>query len=257
MRVWLIGIITFGLAGGSAQAMDLELYAALLERHTVEVDDIASTRVDYGGLKRSADWERLVRSLAASDPSKLTTRGERLAFWINAYNVLAIEIVRKNYPIDSIRSIGNLLSPVWKRTAGSIAGRAYSLDEIEHEILRPMAEPRVHAAIVCASLSCPPLRREPYRAERLESQLEDNVRRWFADPRKGVRIDRAARALYLSPILEWFASDFPDGVISFVASHVPRSGAEWIRSQGPSLRIRHFEYDWSLNDVRRLPVRVP
>jgi hypothetical protein len=91
--------------------------------------------------------------------------------------------VRRHYPIDSIRSIGSFFSPVWKKTAGEIGGRSYTLYEIEHEILRPMGEPRIHAAIVCASLSCPPLRREPYRAAELEAQLEDNVRRWLADPR--------------------------------------------------------------------------
>lgn len=246
----LLTMIAFVLMTAPVQAMDLDLYAALLERHTVAVDDIASTRVDYGALKQSPDWDRLVRSLAASDPARLASRAEKLAFWINAYNVLAIEIVRKNHPVDGIRSIGSLLSPVWKRPAGSIGGRPHTLDEIEHRILRPMGEPRVHAAIVCASNSCPPLRREPYRADRLEAQLEDNVRRWLADPRKGARIDRAARTLWLSPIFEWFEEDFREGVVPFVTGHVPQSSADWIRAQGSSLRVRHFDYDWSLNDVR-------
>ena len=250
----ILTVIVFALTTAPVQAMDLDLYAALLERHTVAVDDIASTRVDYGALRKNPDWDRLVRSLAASDPARLESRTEKLAFWINAYNVLAIEIVRQNHPVDSIRSIGSLFSPVWKRPAGSIGSRPYSLDEIEHRILRPMGEPRVHAAIVCASNSCPPLRREPYRADRLEAQLEDNVRRWLADPRKGARIDRASKTLWLSPILDWFEEDFRQGVIPFVTSHVPRSGADWIRAQGPALQIRYIDYDWSLNDTRlRLP----
>ncbi|MEZ4278656.1 MAG: DUF547 domain-containing protein [Myxococcota bacterium] len=242
--------IACSLLTGSARAMDLELYGALLERHTVAVDDIASTRVDYGALAKSADWDRLVRSLAASDPEQLASRAEKLAFWINAYNVLAIEIVRRHHPIDGIRSIGSLFSPVWKRPAGSIGGRDYTLDEIEHRILRPMGEPRIHAAIVCASNSCPPLRREPYRADRLDAQLDDNVGRWLADPRKGARVDRAAKTLWLSPILDWFEEDFREGVVPFVARHAPPPVAEWIREQGPALRIRHFDYDWSLNDIR-------
>ena len=251
MTLRLLTMIAFALATVPARAMDLELYAALLERHTVVVDDIASTRVDYEALKKSPDWDRLVRSLAASDPDRLRSRAEKLAFWINAYNVLAIEIVRKNHPVDSIRSIGSLFSPVWKRPAGSIGGRDHTLDEIEHRILRPMGEPRIHAAIVCASNSCPPLRREPYRADRLEAQLEDNVRRWLADPRKGARIDRASKTLWLSPILDWFEEDFSEGVIPFVTRHVPQSGADWIRAQGSSLQVRHFDYDWSLNDTRQ------
>ncbi len=249
MRLLAMIALALTLKTAPAQAMDLDLYAALLERHTVAVDDMASTRVDYGALKKSPEWNRLVRSLGASDPEQLGSRAERLAFWINAYNILAIEIVRKNHPIDGIRSIGSLLSPVWKKKAGSIGGRDYSLDEIEHQILRKMGEPRIHAAIVCASNSCPPLRREPYRADRLDAQLEDNVRRWLADPRKGARIDRASKTLWLSPILDWFEEDFPDGAVAFVSRHVPQSGADWIRAQGPALRIRYFEYDWSLNDT--------
>lgn len=248
----LISISLCGLAR-AAGALDLDLYAALLERHTIAVDDIASTRVDYTALRTSDAWDRLVGSLEASDPRDLKTRDERLAFWINAYNILAIDLVRRSHPIDSIRSIGSLFSPVWKRPAGKIGGRAHTLDEIENEILRPMGEPRIHAAIVCASLSCPPLRREPYRSDRLEAQLEDNVRRWLADPRKGVRIDRSTRTLTLSRILEWFADDFETGVLPFVASHVPPDDAAWIRSQGESIRIRHFDYDWSLNDSATRP----
>ena len=109
-----------------------------------------------------------------------------------------------------------------------------------------------HAAIVCASLSCPPLRREPYRAATLDAQLEDNVRRWLEDPRKGVRIDRSARRLYLSPILDWFAEDFGDGVLPFVAAHLTSQDAAWIRAQGKALRVRYLHYDWRLNDAALL-----
>ena len=157
--------------------------------------------------------------------------------------------MRHHYPIDSIRSIGGLFSPVWKKPAGEIAGRPYTLHEIEHEILRPMGEPRIHAAIVCASLSCPPLRREPYRAAELDAQLDDNSRRWLSDPRKGARIDRSSRTLHLSPILDWFAEDFDGGVVAFVGAHLPADEAEWLRAQGRALRVRYFDYDWSLNDA--------
>ena len=253
VRIGILALLSFGLLTEAVRALDLDLYAELLERHTLAVDDIASTRVDYAALRTNADWARLVDSLATSDPKSLATREERLAFWINAYNILAIDLVRRNHPVDSIRSIGSFFSPVWKRPAGKIGGRSYTLDEIEHQILRPMRDPRIHAAIVCASLSCPPLRREPYRSERLAAQLEDNVRRWLADPRKGVHIDRSTRTLELSRIFDWFAGDFKAGVLPFVASHVSPTDAGWIRSQGESLRIRYFDYDWSLNDTSTRP----
>jgi Protein of unknown function, DUF547 len=235
------------LTARPAHALDEALYARLLERHTVAVEDIASTRVDYAALRGSADWEALIASLAASDPSRLTSPAERLAFWINAYNVLAIDVVRRNYPVDSIRSIGSLFSPVWKKPAGTIGGRVYSLDEIEHQILRPLGEPRIHGAIVCASLSCPPLRREPYRAADLDAQLDDNVRRWLADRRKGMRLDRPGETLELSPIFDWFEADFDD-VLGFVARHAAGADAAWVGEHRATLRVRYFDYDWSLND---------
>jgi hypothetical protein len=238
------------LSAPAASALDEALYARLLERHTVGVDDIASTRVDYGALRDSADWERLLGSLRASDPARLASREEKLAFWIDAYNVLAIDLVRAHYPVDSIRSIGGLLTPVWKQAAGEIGGRRYSLDEIEHRILRPLGDPRVHGAIVCASLSCPPLRREPYRAADLDAQLDDNMRRWLADPRKGMRLERHHGTVLLSPIFDWFADDFGDDVLAFVARYARHEDRAWLRDRRGTLRVRFFDYDWRLNDAK-------
>lgn len=248
--------LAIALVAVEAPALDEGLYATLLEAHTVAVDDIASTRVDYAALRTSPAWERLIVSLRESDPRRVRSRRAKIAFWINAYNILAIDLVRRHYPIDSIRSIGGFFSPVWKKKAGEIGGRSYTLHEIEHEILLPMGEPRVHGAMVCASLSCPPLRREPYRAADLDAQLDDNARRWLADPRKGARIDRATRTLRLSRILDWFADDFGDSVLPFVAAHLPDDDASFVRAQGDALRIRYFDYDWSVNDYSTAaPVR--
>ena len=238
-----------------APALDASLYTRLLQQHTVAVDDIASTRVDYAALRGSPEWERLLASLRSDDPSRLGSRDERLAFWINAYNILAIDVVRRHHPVRSIRDVGGLLSPVWKKPAGEIGGETYTLDGIEHGILRKLGEPRIHGAIVCASLSCPPLRREPYRAADLDAQLDENVRRWLADPRKGARLDRASGTLTLSPILHWFAEDFGDDPVGFAARHLPPADAAWIRDHRASLRLRWFDYDWRLNDAATAATR--
>ena len=182
-------------------AIDLDAWAKILERHTRSVSDIAGVRVDYGALKGSAEWRAVVASLSASAPAQLSDRNEKLAFWINAYNILAIDVVVKNHPVASIKDVGSFFTPVWKKPAGQIGGETVTLDRIEHEILRPMGEPRVHAAIVCASLSCPPLRREPYRADRLDEQLDDNVRTWLSDPRKGATLRGRHPAAQLDPRL--------------------------------------------------------
>jgi hypothetical protein len=234
-------------ASSSSHAFDTALYARLLERHTVAVGDIASTRVDYAALRGSPDWGTLLTSLRVADPQQLASRPERLAFWINAYNVLAIDLVQRHYPVGSIRDVGSLFSPVWKKPAGEIGGGSYTLDQIEHEILRPLGEPRVHGAIVCASLSCPPLRRAVPRR----------------GPRRAARRQRAALArgpeagggstapprMRSEPDPRWFAEDFGGDALAFVAQHLPPADGAWIQDQRASLRIRWFDYDWSLNDT--------
>jgi hypothetical protein len=237
-----------------AQALDATLYAELLERHTRTVEDLARTRVDYRGLRSSADWSRLVASLERIDPAALATPDERLAFWINAYNILAIDLVVRNQPIESIRDIGSLLRPVWKREAGRIGGASYSLDRIEHGIIRPMGDPRTHAAVICASTSCPALRREPWRARELDAQLDDAVRIWLADEGKGLRIDREDESVTLSRIFDWFEEDFETqgGTLAFVARYAPEPSRSWL-ARHPDPDLEYFDYDWRLNGLATRP----
>src|SRR5262245_14756345 len=193
----LAAVLAIALAAPAA-AFDDALYARLLERHTREVADLARVRVDYPAIAASADWRQLVAGLADADLGVLHTREEQLAFWINAYNILAIDLVAQHYPVASIRDIGWLWRPVWKRPAGRVGGRTVTLDEIEHETVRPFGDPRTHAVVVCASTSCPALPREPLAADRLDAQLDAAMRRWMADPGKGLQIDRAAQTVRLS-----------------------------------------------------------
>jgi hypothetical protein len=235
----------------AASGFDLALWDELLGAHTRPVPDAAGVRVDYRGLRADERWPALLASLAAAPDPTRAPRAETLAFWINAYNVLAIDVVLKAYPVPSIRAAGSLLRPVWSRRAGTAAGRAVSLGEIEHEILRPLGEPRIHAAIVCASTSCPSLRREAYRAERLEAQLEEALRAFLADPRKGSRLDAAAGVLWLSPIFEWFAEDFEaaGGLRAYLAPRLPAESARALAERGEGLALRFLDYDWALNEL--------
>lgn len=245
-------IVLPAASAGAEGPIDLGLYARLLERHTVAVDAVVGTRVDYRALGASADWARLAEQVRAAKPTRLV-RTERLAFWINAYNILAIDLVIAHYPVDSIRDIGSFLYPVWKRPVAEIEGRSISLGEIEHGILREMGEPRIHAAIVCASTSCPSLARTPFRPERLDADLEATTRRWLRDPRKGLAIERDRGTIRLSKIFDWFEEDFEQagGVLEFVARYLPEDDAAWIEQNGTDARIRSLEYDWTLNDWRR------
>ncbi len=244
MRSVLVSIVALLACAASPAGGDpWPLWGTLLERHTVETADLAQTRVDYEALRAEPDWPRLLAAVAESDPAALREPAERLAYWINVYNVFAVDVVVQGRPAESIRDLGSFLRPVWKRPAGTIGGRVYTLDEIEHGILRPLGDPRIHGAIVCASLSCPPLARAPYRVETLDAQLEGNLRRWLAHPDKGARFDGASGTLHLSSIFDWFEDDFDDqgGVLAFVRRYA-RFGRD------PD-RIAYLDYDWRLNRV--------
>lgn len=225
-------------------------WADVLERHTRSVPTTVGTTVDYEALKGPAApaWKALLEDLAATPPP--TTRDERLALWINAYNILAIDKVLSGYPVASIRDLGSFFRPVWGQDAGTVAGRTVTLGEIEHEILRPLGEPRIHAAIVCASTSCPSLLRTPFTSEGLDAQLDAVMRGWLRSPTKGMRVNRSAKRITVSKILDWFDEDFEShgGVVAVIAAYGPEADRDWITRDGKNADLAYFDYDWSLND---------
>jgi hypothetical protein len=180
-----------------------------------------------------------------------TTWDAKLALWINAYNILAIDTVLQHYPLESIRDLGSWLTPVWRHDAGTVAGELVSLHRIEHQILRRMEDPRIHAAVVCASTSCPSLWREPYRAGDIQRQLEGAMLHWLADPQKGMRIDRSEEEIYLSKIFDWFEWDWDEigGVRAVLQRYAPPDHRDWLERHGEDADLEYFEYDWSLNDT--------
>jgi hypothetical protein len=243
-------LLFFSAPTFAGSSIDQQLYAELLSRYTRTVSGTVGTQVDYPGLRADARWPRLIESVARSDISKLRTRSEKLAFWINVYNIFTIDILVKNEPVASIRDLGSsFFRPIWKMPAGRIGSRTLTLDEIEHEILRPMGAPRIHVAIVCASTSCPSLLREPWDAARLSDQLDAAMRRWIAEPRKGLRIDRGARVVHMSRIFEWFEEDFEasGGPLEFVLPYLSPLDRVWLTTNKPNASIEYFEYDWGLN----------
>ena len=244
----LLAVAAPSLAGEPTFASS---WGELLAAHTRRVERAAGTVVDYRALARdpaARRWHRLLAELAATpEPDD---RDERLAFWINAYNILAIDTVVRSHPIRSIRDAGSFLRPVWKREAGVAGGRSVTLDEIEHAILRPIGEPRIHAAIVCASTSCPSLRRTPFTAAGLDAELDDAMARFLASPEKGLRIDRIDSRITLSRIFDWFEEDFEarGGVLAVVTRHAPEADRDWLARNGARAELDWFDYDWSLNE---------
>lgn len=255
------------VAPATAAGLDVSTWGALLEAHTHAVEDLAGTRVDYVALARDPAWRAFVDGLATTQPPR--SEAGRMAFWIDVYNALAIDTVVRNWPVESIRDAGSFFRPVWGKDAGRIAGRVVTLHEIEHEILRPMGDPRIHMAIVCASLSCPSLARTPFSSPAtaddpdgsaaLDARLDAALRRFIGDPRKGVAIDPEAGTLTLSRIFDWFDEDFDavGGVREFLLAHIdevdsiPAADRSWLQSSRSKIRVEHFDYDWSVNALTR------
>lgn len=205
--------------------------------------------VRYADLAHEPRFRRLVEEIHEQSLEGATER-QRFAFWINAYNVLVMEGVLRHYPVDSVEDI-RWFHGFFKREPFRAAGRDLVLDDIEHGILRAeYHEPRIHFALVCGAASCPPLRREAYRPERLDEQLEDQGRRFLGNPAKN-SLDREEEVLNLSSIFKWFGEDFTgdEGELPRVVSRwLPAEAADWVRAH-PDIEIEFLDYDWSLNDA--------
>ncbi len=219
----------------------LSPYTGLLSDHVSqgEKQNIPAALVDYEGWAADPRHQQAMEGLRAVDPKTLTGN-EAMAFWINAYNLLTIDLIITTGERESIKNQGSLFKNVWKSHYWTIDGIEYTLDEIEHEILRPMGDPRIHVAINCASLSCPDLHNEPYRAEILDQQLTAQRLIFLENSKKGVA--KQNRDIILSRIFKWFEEDFADtgGVLEFVNSYLqPLQAAQNISG--------YFDYNWNLN----------
>ncbi len=216
---------------------------------------------DYAALKKdTSKLDAYLKQLRTVTPEQLKdwTKEQRFAFWINVYNANTIKKVVDNYPLDSIKDLSTGLFG-----ANSIFDKEFirmtphhpdgkddklSLNDLEHGILRErFKDARLHAAINCASFSCPPLRNEAFVADRLDEQLGEQMRAFVVDTKRN-RFDREKDRLNLSEIFKWFEGDFErdaGSVKEFVARFAPEKDREFIRSA----KVKHIDYDWDLNDV--------
>ena len=204
--------------------------------------------VNYGALESDPRFDALLNVVRTTNPDGLPEK-DRLAFWINTYNLLVLEGVVRHYPVESVTKI-RILHGFFKRETFLAAGRELTLDDIEHRTLREkFHEPRIHFALVCGAVSCPPLRQEAFRAGRIDEQLEDQARKFFGNSALN-RADRDAGTLYLSSILDWFGGDFTTdrkALPGLLAGYFPDEDAAWIRSH-PEVAVKFLDYDWKLND---------
>ena len=248
LRIFVLSLF-FGLLAMPAAAFDFSGWDALVKKHVrpKTVDGILINAVDYKSLKDDPGFNNLIAGLNSARLNSLKTKQDKLVFWINTYNIFAAKMVTDHYPIKSIKDAGSLFSRVWKKPAGLVGGKERTLNEIEHEILRKMDEPRIHVAIVCASVSCPDLRLEAYRVDRLNEQLDDQMKKFLKSSKKGMRIEGRGNRVYLSAIFKWFEEDFESrgGVLKFIGNYVSPEIAKELRRSG--IKISYLDYNWGLN----------
>jgi uncharacterized membrane protein YdjX (TVP38/TMEM64 family) len=251
----LLGAALPASAAAPAYADQNGAYARLLKAHVRPgtVSDIKVALMNYRAVRADPDYVQALNALAESRPEALTSNAERIAFWINAYNLAAIKAVLDQYPTKSIRDGGSLLSSIWKKKVVTVGGTPYSLNDIEHGILRKaFKEPRVHFAIVCASLSCPDLRAGPYDPARLDAQLDEQTAAFLSNESKGLHPGGDGKTARASSIFKWFAGDFAasGGAAAFIrAKSSPDVGARLGALTDAGLS--YLDYDWSLNDTAR------
>ncbi|QDL55727.1 DUF547 domain-containing protein [Rhodoferax aquaticus] len=240
-------------------------YAAwdtLLKKYVQWLPDGKQSRVDYRGLTQArADLQAILAGWSGVSKAQFEgfSPAQRQAFLINAYNGFTLELVLGKYPdLKSIKDLGTLFQSPWKKQWFPLLGEQRSLDWVEHAQLRPVyKDPRLHAALNCASIGCPALRPEAFTDSALQRQLDDGMQRFMGDPTRNRYADGT---LYLNAIFKWYRADFEKGHLGlFSLSDVGARYADQLSSQAEDrarlkaggLPVEFLDYDWRLNDLAR------
>ncbi|NET55594.1 MAG: DUF547 domain-containing protein [Symploca sp. SIO2E6] len=243
--------------------------ASVAQAAPLNYDDYAEVLTTYVTEDGLVDYQKLQENrqqlddfnaaLGAVNPNDYESwsEAEQIAFLTNAYNSFTLQSIIDQNPLKkSIRDIPG----VWKGRKFDVAGQTKTLDNIEHKTLRvDFNEPRIHVALVCAAISCPPLRDEPYTGEQLDAQLDDQTSK-FLDSPHGLRIDREKDTVYISSIFKWFGKDWEQtygvedkftgnaserAVLNFISNYLSSEEKEYLE-QG-DYKLKYLDYDWSLN----------
>lgn len=248
MKIFTFVLVICLAAGQSFTAhaqFDHSAFDTLLKTH---VDD--EGWVDYDGfLKDKETLKKYLEALKANPPKEDSwSDKEQLAYWINAYNAFTIDLVLQHYPVKSIKDIGSkiqipFVNSPWDIKFIEIDGKKLDLNNIEHSIIRKkFDEPRIHFAVNCASYSCPLLRNEAFTASKLDSQLDEQTRKFINDPKRNKITGKKAQ---LSKIFSWYGGDFTKNstLKEFIAKY---SDAEVSKST----KISYLNYQWQLNSIQ-------
>jgi len=237
----------------------------LLRKHVTYVENGNASRVSYAGfMKDRAALKQVLDGYSAVTKAEFDTwsKPQQQAFLINAYNAFTIEKILTRYPgIKSIRDFGTVFGNPWKDKFFTLFGQPAYLDFIEHEVLRKEGvydDPRVHVAVVCASIGCPMLRNEAFTAEKLEAQLEDGMKRFLGDRTRN-RYHPGTGKLEVSKIFDWYGKDFEKGhkgyssvkqALSKYADQLADKPEDRAAVRAQKADVAFLDYDWALNDSK-------
>jgi hypothetical protein len=238
----------FFVCFSSVKAIDHSPWNTLLQKH------VRTDLVNYKTFKTQLkELNAYLNTLESLDRKTYDTmsKNQQMAFLINAYNAFTVKLILNHYPVKSIRSIGGFFRKPWSiKFFNLLGGSIESIDPIEHEYLRPIYKDyRIHAAVNCASISCPVLRGEAYSADKLEQQLDEQMTLWLKDSSRN-RVDDASKTIFLSKIFDWYKKDFVTwggGVEDVLIKHAPSVYQSAVKAQ---YKIRFLNYDWNLNDTQ-------
>ena len=231
-------ILLLAMANASTAALDYSAFDELLQQN------VRNGFVDYEGIEANPRFRRFVQQVGEIDAGTSPERNEQLTFYINAYNALAIQGILDGYSPASLWGRYKF----FKSKKYVVLGKKINLFDLERKILIPMGEPRIHFAIVCASMSCPRLSDRAYLPETLEQQLDEGARRFINDVSRN-HFDLPRRTAYISKIFDWYKEDFEvaaGSVQRYLASYV--EDAEVAEALGnDEFDVRFLKYDWNLN----------
>jgi Protein of unknown function, DUF547 len=237
----------------------------LLKAHVKLINNGNASQVNYKGFVADrAKLDAYTNSLSAVPKATFDgfSKPQQQAFLMNAYNAFTIVKILQRYPnIKSIRDFGNVIGNPWKDKFISLLGTTMTLDNIEHDTLRAAGvydDPRVHVAVVCASIGCPMLRNDAFTAEKLDAQLEDGMKRFLGD-RSRNRYNKDSKSLEVSKIFEWYRKDFEKNhkgyaslevTLAKYADQLADSAEDRAAVKGAKVPVKYLDYDWNLNDVK-------
>lgn len=224
-------------------------------------DYVNNGLVKYKKLKDDRRLDKYIEQLENTDPQKIMNEKNRLAFWINAYNAYTLKFIIEEYPVESINDLhwgglylGSLLgTTIWDDEKIVINGSELSLNDIEHDIIRKkFNEERIHFALVCASISCPPLLNEAYEGYKLDKQLGEQAELFFNDVTKN-KFDKNTRTASLSKILSWYEDDFGENeqeILNYAAQFIDKETAIDIKNNLSEWNTKYLSYNWDLNEYK-------